>query len=267
MRGALLLIGVLWCIDASTATVEWNRTPIAVTLPVGVERQIRFEGPATVGLPADLVESGALRAEFANDTAYWLASEPFATRRFKVRLERTGEFVLFDVRAVLGSATAQPLQVRTARTDDRDTSGGEARPDDPRAGLIELVRFAARSDLAPPRLVGGFADLVSVGAGLGEVNALYRHPDAARLQVAMVRQWSRQGLFVTVLEAANTSTERLDIDLRRLRAAPGRRNGATEGFVAIAWTRSTLAPQGETGSTARFYAVTRKPFERVAEVP
>ena len=267
MRAMMLLVGMMASSNALAATVEWNRTPIAMTLPVGVERQIRFDGPATVGLPADLIESGALRAEFANDTAYWFASEPFATRRFKVRLERTGEFVLFDVRAVAGGETAEPLEVRVARSGDRGGNHGAARADDPRADLVELVRFAARADLAPPRLVGGFADLTSVGAALHEVSALYRHADASRMHIAMVGQWSRRGLFVTVLETVNVSTERLDIDLRRLRAVPGPRMGTTEGFLAVAWTRSTLAPRGEAGSSARFYVVSREPFERVAEVP
>ena len=155
MKGRMLhLACAVWACAASAGTVEWERTPIPVTLAVGAEQAVRFEGPATVGAPADLVETGALRAEFANDTAYWLATEPFGTRRVKVRLERTGEFVLFDVRAVPGAGgTAEPLEVRVARPEQgvADAAGAF---DDPRGALVELVRHAARLDLAPPRLAG-----------------------------------------------------------------------------------------------------------------
>ena len=246
---------------AAAETVEWERTPIPVTLAVGVEREIRFDGPATVGVPADLVETGIFRAEFANDTAYWLATEPFGKRRIKVRLERTGEFVLFDVRAVPGAGgTAEPLEVTVARPEQVVPDGGGA-SDDPRSGLVGLVRQAARLDLAPPRLAAGAADTVSVETVRSDATALYRHRDAGRLRLVVRRQISRGGLFATTLEAENLSARPLELDVRHLRREPGRRAGTESAFVAVAWTRSALAPAGEPGFTARLYVVTRVPFD------
>ena len=248
---------------AHAETVEWERTPIPVTLAVGVEREIRFEGPATVGAPAELIETGALRAQFANDTAYWLATEPFAARRMKVRLERTGEFVLFDVRAApgAGGGTAEPLEVLVARPEQGGAARDGAGSDDPRGALVDLVRHVARFDLAPARLAGAAADLVHVETARADATGLYRHPDRARLRLAVVGQWSRAGLFVTTLEAANASEAPLELDVRRLRHAPGPRAGTHAGFVAVGWTRSTLAPAGTVGSSARLYVVTRAPFD------
>ena len=258
---------MLWLVCAATApaeTVEWERTPIAVTLAVGVERQVRFEGPATVGVPADLVETGALRAEFANDTAYWLATEPFGTRRFKVRLERTGEFVLFDVSAVPGAGGAgETLEVVVARP-EQGAAPSAPDSDDPRAGLVELVRQAARRDLAPPRLAALPAGTVSVETAAPDVTALYRSADPARLRLAVVGQLARAGLFVTTLEARNLSAAPLELDVRRLRPAANPRTGTAGGFVAVGWTRSTLAAAGEPGFTARLYVVTRAPFDLAA---
>ena len=251
----------LWACAASAETVEWERTPIPVTLAVGVEREIRFEGPATVGVPADLVETGALRAEFANDTAYWLAARPFGTRRVKVRLERTGEFVLFDVRAApgAGGGTAEPLEVVVVRPEQGVADGGAS--EDPRSALVGLVRHAARLDLAPPRLAGGLADVVSVETAATDATALYRHTDAGRLRLTVRGQISQDGLFATTLEAENLSSGALDVDVRRLRPGPGPRLGTESGFVAVAWIRAALAPSGEPGFTARFYVVTRVPFD------
>ena len=258
-----LLVAVL----ARAETVEWERTPIPVTLGVGVERQVRFEGPATVGVPAELLEAGALRAEFANDTAYWLATEPFAARRFRVRLERTGEFVLLDVAAVADAASAaEPLEVRVARP-EADTiaapSGGAA--EDPRDGAVALIRDAARLDLAPPRLAGLPAGTVAVETARTDAGALYRHADRARMRWSVVGQLSRAGLFVTTLEAANRSPAPVEIDVRRLRPSEAPRSGTGGGFLAIGWTRATLAPAGAPGFTARLYVVSREPFDRVTE--
>ena len=251
---------------AEAETVEWARTPIPVTLGVGVERQVRFEGPATVGVPAELLEAGALRAEFANDTAYWLATEPFAARRFRVRLERTGEFVLLDVEAVAGaSGAAEPLEVRIARPEEEAIAASKAPGEDPRDGAVALIRDAARLDLAPPRLAGLPAGTVAVETTRTDAAALYRHPDRARMRWSVAGQLSRGGLFVTTIEAANRSPEALEIDVRRLRPSEAPRSGSSPGFLAIGWTRATLAPAGTPGFTARLYVVTREPFDRVTE--
>ena len=229
---------------------------------------MRFEGPATVGVPAELLESGALRAEFANDTAYWLASEPFAARRFRVRLERTGEFVLLDVAAVAdASGAAEPLEVRVARPEQDAIAPAHAPAEDPRDGAVALIRDAARLDLAPPRLGVLPAGTVAVETARADAGGLYRHPDRARLRLSVIGQLSRAGLFVTTLEAANRSPEPLQIDVRRLRAAPAPRSGTGGGFLAIGWTRATLAPAGAPGFTARLYVVSRAPFDRVTEAP
>ena len=265
MKSILQLVLAVWACAASAETVEWERTPIPVTLAVGVERQVRFEGPATVGVPADLVETGALRAVFANDTAYWLATEPFGTRRVKVRLERTGEFVLFDVRAVPGAGgTAEPLEVTVARPEQGVPDGGAGGSEDPRSALVELVRHAVRLDLAPPRLTGMSADVVGVETAAQDATALYRHPDRERLRLAVRGQISRGGLFLTTVEAENLSARPVEVDVRHLRAGPGPRRGTGAGFVAVAWTRSALAPVGEPGFAARFYVVSRVPFDLVA---
>ena len=260
--------GAVCLLVASTVraeTVEWERTPIPVTLGVGVERQVRFEGPATVGVPAELLERGALRAEFANDTAYWLATEPFAARRFRVRLERTGEFVLLDVEAVAGAgASSDPLEVRIARPEADAIAPSRAPAADPRDGAVALIRDAARLDLAPPRLGVLPAGTVAVETARTDAGALYRHPDRARMRWSVVGQLGRGGLFVTTLEAANRSPDLVEIDVRRLRARAGARRGTAGGFLAIGWTRATLAPAGRPGFTARLWVVTRAPFDRVA---
>ena len=259
-------VGLLATALARAETIEWARTPIPVTLGVGVERQVRFEGPATVGVPAELLQTGALRAEFANDTAYWLATEPFAARRFRVRLERTGELVLLDVAAVADAGgAAEPLEVRIARPEADAVAPSHAPAEDPRDGAVALIRDAARLDLAPPRLAGLPAGTIAVETARADAARLYRHPDRARMRWSVVGQLARGGLFVTTLEASNRSPEPVAIDVRRLRPGEAPQSGTGDGFVAIGWTRATLAPAGTPGFTARLYLVSREPFDRVME--
>lgn len=269
MRGLARVLGLVCASGAFAEAVEWERTPIAVTLAVGVERQIRFEGPATVGVPATLLEAGALRAEFAGDTAYWLAHEPFEEQRFKVRLERTGEFVLFDVRAVSDSGgLEEPINVRVARPrEDAAAASLEGAADDPRGAAVALIRHAARLDLAPPRLATLPPGAVPIETVVADATALYRHADRRRVRFAVRRQWSRAGLFVTTLEAENVSPEPVELDVRRLRAGPRAGGGGASEFVAIGWTRSTLAAAGQPGFTARLYVVAHQPFRVADEMP
>ena len=70
---------------------------------------------------------------------------------------------------------------------------------------------------------------------------------------------------MTTIEAANRSAEPVAIDVRRLRPGPAPRSGTGQGFVAIGWTRATLAPAGAPGFTARLYVVSREPFDAIAE--
>ena len=74
-------------------------------------------------------------------------------------------------------------------------------------------------------------------------------------------QISRGGLFATTLEAENLSAQPLEFDVRHLREESGPRLGTESAVVAVAWTRSALAPAGERGFTARLYVVTRVPFD------
>lgn len=257
---------------AGAVTVEWDRTPIPLALTVGVEQQVRFEGPASVGAPADLVERGALRAQFVNDTAYWLATEAFETRRMAVRLERTGEFVMFDLRAIesvdgYGGGAMEPLEVVVARPEQGGAQAVEKRgAHDPRAGLVGLIRYAAQLDLAPRRLVSGMRGVVPVESALGDVSALYRHEDGERLFLAVRGQWSGGGLFVTTLEAVNLSGEPLAIDVRYLRNRAGGREGVSPGFLAVGAVGRQLAPEGQEGSSGRLYVVTREPFDAAVDV-
>lgn len=276
MRGPLcaaVLVAVLAVVPAAGMTVEWDRTPIPVVLVVGVEQQVRFDGPATVGVPGDLVDAGALRAVFVNDTAYWLARTPFERRRLTVRVQATGQHILFDVRAVEGSVAggvADPIEVVVALAGDAGRERTTPQGTDPRGPLVHLIRHVAQLDRAPARLVAGLEGVSQVETALWDVTGLYRHPDASKLKVAVSKQWVAGGLYVTVLNVWNLTDAPLPFDVRRLaHVAEGERpNGVSRGFVAIGIVDDEAGALGPAsrGARKRLYVVTREPFDAAVEV-
>ena len=121
MIGALLAI--LSSVAQAVQTIKWDKTVIPVELIVGVEQMIHFQGPATVGLPPTLANADVFRHLFASNTAYWKALAPLKTERIKVRLDNTGEFLLFDVSAKTlkrPPKTLEPLSVVVPSTTQND---------------------------------------------------------------------------------------------------------------------------------------------------
>jgi len=152
-----------------------------------------------------------------------------------------------------------------ARSEAQKIAASKAPAADPRDGAVALIRDAARLDLPPPRLADLRTGTVVVETARTDAARIYRHPDRARVDLQVVGQLSRAGLFVTTLEAVNRSPDPVEIDVRRLRAREAPRSGTGGGFLAIGWTRSTLAPAGAPGFTVRLYVVSREPFDRVTE--
>ena len=100
LTGCLAVLGLVLSVPTKAVeTLQWEQKAIPLELVVGVEQLVQFQGSAIVGVPASLANPETFRHLFVNDTAYWKALEPFAKQRVKVRLESSGEFVLFDISA------------------------------------------------------------------------------------------------------------------------------------------------------------------------
>ena len=78
--------------------IEWNKTPIKLSLSVDQERQIHFPAPVRVGVPMTI--EGSLRIQSVDGTVYLLAYRPFDTTRVMVRETASGRTYLFDLQAV-----------------------------------------------------------------------------------------------------------------------------------------------------------------------
>ena len=266
---ALAIAAWLVAAAAHAETVRWERAPIPLHLEVGRERMVALPLSGDVGLPRALVEAGALRVDFVNDTAYFNAYAPFEAHRVPVRLA-DGTTVLFDVSAGPAHADGQApgvLRVVPAGDEVAPESGAETAPAEGER-VLRLIRFAVQQDYAPARvaeaLPGAARGTVAVD---GDLSRLYRHPDAARLEVLPRSTWRALGLHVTGLEFVNAGDAPVTLDPRLLQHAAGVAvNGHARRFVAAGWLAAGLAPAGRPGSSTMVYVVTRRPFAEIVRL-
>ncbi len=265
---ALAIAAWLTAAAANAETVRWERTPIPLALEVGRERMVAFPLGGDVGLPRALVEAGALRVDFVNDTAYWNAYAPFEAHRVPVRLA-DGTTVLFDVSAAPARPGGAPGLLRVVRAGDEAApeAGGEGAPAEGER-VLRLIRFAVQQDYAPARvaatLPGAVRGTVEVD---GDLARLYRHADAANLEVLPRAAWRALGLHVTGLEFVNAGDAPVTLDPRLLQHAAGVAvNGHARRFVAAGWLAAELAPAGRPGSSTMVYVVTRRPFAEIVRL-
>ena len=258
VAAALLLGGTA----AHAETVRWERAPIALRLEVGRERMVAFPLGGDVGIPRALVDAGALRVDFVNDTAYWNAYAPFEAHRVPVRLA-DGTTVLFDVSAGEAAPGAAPGVLRVVRAGDGGAAtAGEAAGPSEGERVLRLIRFAVQQDYAPARVAGTLPGAVRGTVEVdGDLSRLYRHADAGRLEVLPRATWRALGLHVTGLEFVNAGDDPVALDPRLLQHAAGVAvNGHARRFVAAGWLAAGLAPAGRPGSSTMVYVVTRRPF-------
>ncbi|MBN2907767.1 MAG: DUF3438 family protein, partial [Rhodobacteraceae bacterium] len=135
--------------------IVWHKAPIAITLPVGVERLVTFPGEARVGVPGTL--QPLLRTQSVAGTVYWLAHEAFDAHRIQVQNLDSGEIYLIDLKAVEDKdSAAPPVEIVSkngaGRTSEPLPADGENEPPVP-LDYVALTRFAAQQLYAPSRLL------------------------------------------------------------------------------------------------------------------
>lgn len=266
------LIVLVLCLTSAVAwsveTVKWDRTVIPVDLIVGVEQLIQFPGSATVGLPVEIASDDMLRHLFSGDTAYWKAIQPFDTKRVKVRVEATGEFILFDVsaRSVMNPPqTVEPLRVVVDSIPSADTA---ERKDDPPVTMFDLVRYAAQIEYAPGRLVAPLPGVRSIENKVSsELSGLYNHSDRRKVDMFVEEMFVADGWYVTSIRIKNRTKEAVTIEPSRMQhTVHSVVNGVSNHFVASAMIYRTIRPRGQKLDTTYMYVITDRPFASVIDL-
>ncbi len=245
--------------DTAVDRQVWRGTPIQVDLPLETEQIIRFPGATHLrsGLLGGPVPG--LRVQVLGNHLYLLAKEPFASTRMIVQTGN-GPAVLLDLAADTRFASVGTREILTARTeaaaidDEGEVSAGYTpEPAEEPVGYVALVRHAAQSLYAPPRLMPRTSTILRAPLpDLGPV-ALVR---GAHILATPVASWraedSRGPLWVTAVKLRNQLHHPVILDPRNLR---GR-------WHAASFQHARLGAAGDPTDTTTVYLISNRRFSR-----
>ncbi len=239
----------------------WRGTPIRVDLPLGQEQIIRFPGAGRLrsGLLGGPVPG--LRVQVLDGHLYLLAKEPFAATRMIVQTD-AGAAVLLDLAADARFPAGAPLEILTAApasasgdpVDERwsgDAASAQAAPEP--VGYVALIRHAAQSLYAPPRLIPRSGAIVQAPLpDRGPVDLVR----GAHILATPVASWRAEGpqrpLWVTAVKLRNLSPRPVVLDPRDLR---GQWRGAS-------FQHARLGASGAETDTTTVYLVSGRRFAK-----
>lgn len=232
--------------------IVWDKTPIPLTLPVGIERQVRFPKPVRVGVPAALNQT--LRTQSADKTVYWQAQAPFENTRVLVKEIESGRTDLFDLRAVAEGGSVAPIEILTSGSEPSSEGvgtaevldGESAEGDSP--GYVALTRFAAQQLYAPTRLLGDLPGVARTPLATTRPVPLLRGGKVGAIPIAA---WRSADYYVTAVRLTNLTHAPVVLDPRDLRGQ----------WLTATFQHARLLPAGDEADTTCLYLISARPFE------
>lgn len=244
--------------------IVWNQTPIAIQLPVGIERIVHFSETVQIGYDKTHLTDEKIRIQNNDGTLYLLAKQTFPIERMQVKLQN-GKIILFDVSAEKGASTT-PLAI--VASEEQSTTSLVSDSSE-RASLAEnnadsmqsipitpitLTRFAAQQLYAPQRL-------------LTQSDSIYRIPMHTKKTVNLVldgsviamplASWRGGDQFVTAVLIRNNLPQPLTLHPRNL---------CGHWQTATFFPQNKLAARGEIKDSTTVFLVSNRPFSESVNV-
>ncbi len=242
--------------------VVWDKTPIKVTLPVGIERRIDFPVPGSkFEVPEKLLHKSKPIQMREDGSIYWTALEPFSFERVQF-VTPTGYSYFLDVQAVdnkKGSYSdyERPLVIidtRIKQNDDKEKDAqGLASAKKLNYDYVDLVRMASQSIYGPERLIKNLPGVTRIGVNTCPVR-IYRGGHVVTEPIAQWKANTVPSLYVTAIRVTSNSLEDTVWDPRRIRGE----------FVAAAAQHPLVKAAMEIGDTTTWYLVSKLPFKEAA---
>ena len=244
----LLFLAQTVCAESTLPQrMQWQKTPIAITLSVGQERMVHFRRPVSVGLPATI--ESVLRTQTVNGTVYLMAKAAFGSTRVIVREIDMGQTYLFDLSASPSNGTTSgntaPIVVTLDEVGSAENRLAET-GSSAQHGYVSLTRFAAQQLYAPMRLLSSVPGIVRVPIQRQSVALVPGNSVEAKPLVA----WRAGHLYVTAVKLTNRSAKAQTLDPRTLRGA----------WLSAAFQHARLLPAGDEADTTAVYLVSAEPF-------
>ncbi len=240
----------------ATERLIWDKHPIQLTLPVGIERLVTFPAPVRVGLPMAL--SGQLTTQSLDGTVYWTATAPFTTTRVQVQSVHDNQLYLIDLSASDDSADSDveivmsnqsPGQTIIGDTATTNTSPSSVphHQSNSRLDLITLTRHAAQQLYAPRRLMAANPNLHRVRVSETPTQHLIR---GQSIEATPVAAWRKGRLYVTAFQLKNLSKTPATLDPQSVRG----------NWQAATFQHDTLKATGTVEDTTAVYLKADHPY-------
>ncbi|NRD34622.1 TIGR03749 family integrating conjugative element protein [Shewanella sp. DC2-4] len=203
--------------------VVWDGVPISISLPVGKEMLLSFDGDVRVGVPSALYQSANI--DSLRGTIYITANKSFESQRLQVERLRDGLRMLIDVRAQEGITTANQVDIVTTNE--------EAAANEKQATQDALTQHVNRVTMPIPTLLVRYAyqNIYSPSHAIEPLPGVSR----ATMQIAPdiqaqafplwpvnakpVAAWSLGGYTVTAVTLTHRNNDTLTLDPRQVTAA------------------------------------------------
>jgi integrating conjugative element protein (TIGR03749 family) len=225
--------------------IVWDKTPIPIVLPVGVERRVAFPAAVRVGVPVEIQTK--IRTLSAGGTVYWQASESFGVTRIQVQDIESGEMVLIDLSAIENDPALRstPIEIVTSKSDPAPQAAAAEETAGP--DYVTLTRFAAQQLYAPQRLLTTPPDIHRAATPRGSVTLFRGLP----IEATPVAAWRGGSLHVTAVKLRNLGPEPVILDPRSLRGT----------WLAATFQHARLHPAGSEADATAVYLISARPFE------
>jgi len=254
----LIRLGVMLAIAAfslhlhAVQLVNWDKTPIKMSLHQGDERMVILDKNISVGLPSTLQDK--LRVQSLGGVLYLKSSSPFAQTRLMLKDVETGEIILLDLTGEKPSKTKlETVKIVTdgnSQSTDSDVKG-EIEGQTPSAVNgqtlpipVLLTRYAAQSYYAPLRAVEKVPGIKQISMSLPQ--ALTRLLPGLPVSATPLSIWRLKGYEVVAIKLVNQSDNLLNLDARLLQG----------NFYSATFQHNTLGPKGQPTDTTMLYIVT-----------
>lgn len=258
--GLLLLAGLASAVDVQPADkvasavantedfshVVWRGVPIAISLPIGSERMVKFDEPVRLENHNPLLTTDKLQVQNNAGFLYFTAKAQFSPIRLAVVLTKSKQVVLLDIAGV-NTGSAVPVEVVLPASPAR-ASGNPAAAK--AVTEIGLLRYAVQTLYAPKRLMPTDTRIHRTPMMTTRSIRLFRTETVLALPLA---SWRGGRHYVTAVLVKNLTETPVILSPQWL----------TGHFSAVSfYPARTLAPAKTEGDRTTVFLLSDAPFHR-----
>lgn len=233
----------------ATEIREWRGHPLEVGLAVGQERIIRFNDNVEIAIPPSLKKY--ISVSSAQGWVYLKALNEFQTARIRVRLIKSQNIVLIDLKTIKTVTALEDIIIQTEQPKPKDAISNHSSASN-NIGPIDLIRYASASLYLPPRLVpsGEGISPITVSQTI-DLSQLFIGGSYEAFSLWPIAAWRSNGLYLTAIQMKNNTTISQSV----------RREDLNAKWLYFTTQHLTLTAIGTLNSQTTLYLITATPIQ------